>query len=66
MLPPIGLRVRWGGVTSGWVIALGTILVLTALGLAIGIAAIGDPGPRTGTRPVAWGLARPSGGLAPS
>ena len=53
-LPPIGLRVRWGGVTSGWVIALGTILVLTALGLAIGIAAIGDP--RTADRDTASGL----------
>jgi hypothetical protein len=52
--PPIGLRVRWGGVTSGWVIALGTILLLTALGLAIGIAAIGDP--RTADRDTASGL----------
>jgi hypothetical protein len=41
--PPIGVRVRWGGVTSGWVMALGTLLLLTALGLAIGITALGDP-----------------------
>ena len=54
MQPPIGLRVRWGGVTSGWVIALGTILLLTALGLAIGISAIGDP--RTADRDTASGL----------
>jgi hypothetical protein len=52
--PPIGLRVRWGGVTSGWVIALGTILLLTALGLAIGITAIGDP--RAADRETASGL----------
>jgi hypothetical protein len=24
--PPIGVRVRWGGVTSGWVMALGTLV----------------------------------------
>jgi hypothetical protein len=52
--PPIGLRVRWGGVTSGWVLALGIILLLTALGLAIGISAIGDP--RTADRDTASGL----------
>jgi hypothetical protein len=52
--PPIGLRVRWGGVTSGWILALGVILLLTALGLAIGISAIGDP--RTADRDTASGL----------
>ena len=41
--PPIGVRVRWSGVTSGWIMALGTLLLLTTLGLAIGITAIGDP-----------------------
>lgn len=41
--PPIGPRVRWGGVTSGFVTALGTMLLLTALGMAIGITAVGDP-----------------------
>ena len=29
MTPPIGVRVRWGGVTSGWIMALGTLLLLT-------------------------------------
>src|SRR4029453_6006731 len=43
VVPPVGPRVRWGGVTSGFLIALGTILFLTALGLAIGITAVGDP-----------------------
>lgn len=52
--PPVGPRVRWGGVTSGFVIALGTILLLTTLGLAIGISAIGDP--RTATSDTASGL----------
>jgi hypothetical protein len=39
-------RVRWGGVTSGFVTALGLLLLLVVLGLAIGFTAIGDP--RTG------------------
>jgi hypothetical protein len=52
--PPIGVRVRWGGVTSGWVMALGTLLLLTALGLAIGITAFGDP--RTADSHTASGL----------
>jgi hypothetical protein len=41
--PPVGPRVRWGGVMSGFVIAMGTILLLTALGMAIGITTLGDP-----------------------
>ena len=52
--PPIGVRVRWSGVTSGWVMALGTLLLLTTLGLAIGITALGDP--RTADRDTASGL----------
>jgi hypothetical protein len=43
VVPPIGPRVRWGGVTSGFVMALGVVLLLTTLGLAIGITTIGDP-----------------------
>jgi len=39
----VGPRVRWGGVMSGFVVAMGTILLLTALGLAIGITTLGDP-----------------------
>lgn len=57
--PPIGVRVRWGGVTSGWVMALGTLLLLTALGLAIGISAIGDP--RTADSHTASGLGMGAG-----
>ena len=41
--PPVGPRVRWSGVMSGFVVAMGTILLLTALGLAIGITTLGDP-----------------------
>ena len=54
MTPPIGVRVRWGGVTSGWIMALGTLLLLTTLGLAIGITALGDP--RTADSATASGL----------
>ena len=43
-----------GGVTSGWIIALGTLLLLTTLGLAIGITALGDP--RTADSATASGL----------
>ena len=52
--PLIGPRVRWGGVTSGFVVALGTMLLMTALGLAIGITAIGDP--RGATDDMATGM----------
>jgi hypothetical protein len=53
-VPPVGPRVRWGGVSSGFIIALGTILLLTALGLAVGITTVGDP--RTATPDTASGL----------
>src|SRR3712207_4865922 len=41
--PPVGPRVRWGGVMGGVVMASVIVLFLTALGLAIGITAVGDP-----------------------
>jgi hypothetical protein len=53
-VPPVGPRVRWGGVTSGFIIVLGAVLLLTALGLAIGITAVGDP--RAATDDTATGL----------
>ena len=53
-VPPVGPRVRWGGVMSGVVLALGIVLLLTALGLAIGITAVGDP--RAATTGTATGL----------
>jgi len=43
VIPPVGPRVRWGGVMSGFVVAMGTILLLTALGVAIGITTLNDP-----------------------
>ena len=64
--PPIGVRVRWGGVTSGWVMALGTLLLLTTLGLAMASRPLGTRGPRTATRPVAWAGRGPLGGPSPS
>ena len=57
--PPIGGRVRWSGVTSGWLMALGTLLLLTTLGLAIGITALGDP--RTADTPTASGFGMGAG-----
>jgi hypothetical protein len=50
----VGPRVRWGGVMSGVVMALGIVLLLTALGLAIGLTAVGDP--RVATAGTATGL----------
>lgn len=38
-----GLRVSWGGIFGGVLVATGVVLLLTALGLAIGISAV-NPG----------------------
>lgn len=38
-----GLRISWGGIWAGVLTGLGTLLVLTTLGLAVGISAA-DPG----------------------
>lgn len=54
LLPPQGPRVRWGGVLSGFFIAMGVLLILAALGLAVGVSALGDP--RTATHETASGL----------
>jgi hypothetical protein len=48
ILPPQGPRVRWSGVMSGFFIALGVLMVMGALGLAIGVTALGDPRQATG------------------
>src|SRR5262245_65001913 len=48
IIAPVGPRVRWGGVSSGLFVAMGTLMFLTALGLAIGITALGDPRAATG------------------
>lgn len=52
--PPQSPRVRWGGVMSGFVVALGVLLLMGALGLAIGVTALGDP--RAATSATATGL----------
>jgi hypothetical protein len=51
---PRGTRVRWGGVMSGFFVALGVLLLMGALGLAIGVTALGDP--RAATSATASGL----------
>ena len=38
-----GMRVSWGGIWGGVLVALGVLMLLTALGLAIGVSAV-DPG----------------------
>lgn len=48
-----GMRVSWGGVWAGVLVALGTMLVLSTLGMAVGFSADArnvDP------RPSGWGL----------
>jgi hypothetical protein len=48
ILPPQGPRVRWAGVMSGFFVALGVLMIMGALGLAIGVTALGDPRAATG------------------
>jgi hypothetical protein len=38
-----GMKVSWGGIWGGVLVALGMLMLLTALGLAIGVSAV-DPG----------------------
>lgn len=38
-----GMRVSWGGIIGGVLVALGLLMLLTALGVAIGVSAV-DPG----------------------
>ena len=47
-LPPQGPRVRWAGVLSGVFVALGVLLLMGTLGLAIGVTVLGDPRAATG------------------
>jgi hypothetical protein len=48
ILPPQGPRVRWAGVMSGFFVAIGVLMMMGALGLAIGVTALGDPRAATG------------------
>ena len=38
-----GMKVSWGGIWGGVLVALGVLMLLTALGLAVGVSAV-DPG----------------------
>ena len=49
-------RVRWTGVLSGLVVALGVLLLLGTLGLAIGVSALGDPRAATGVTAAGLGI----------
>lgn len=56
-----GMKVSWGGVFAGVLVALGVSMLLAALGLAIGVTAIepGETDPGTiGTGAVIWGAAQ--------
>jgi hypothetical protein len=55
-LPPQGTRVRWQGVLSGLVVAIGVLLLLGTLGLAIGVTALGDPRAATGETAAGLGI----------
>jgi hypothetical protein len=55
-LPPQGPRVRWTGVLSGLVVALGVLLLMGTLGLAIGVTALGDPRAATGETATGLGI----------
>jgi len=35
---PLGPRVRWGGIIGGCVVAIGLLMLLTSLGLAVGFS----------------------------
>jgi hypothetical protein len=54
ILPPQGPRVHWAGVMSGFFVAIGVLMIMGALGLAIGVTALGDP--RAATDETASGL----------
>lgn len=59
-IPAIGVdRVRWGPILAGVAVALATLLVLTVLGLAVGLAAF-EPdelgSPMFGTASAIWGI----------
>lgn len=55
-LPPQGPRVRWTGVLSGLVVAIGVLLLMGTLGLAIGVTALGDPRAATGETATGLGI----------
>jgi hypothetical protein len=59
-VPPQEPRVRWGGVLSGVFVAIGVLLLMGTLGVAIGVTALGDPRAATGETAAGLGI---SGGV---
>jgi hypothetical protein len=57
LLPPQGPRGRWAGVMSGFFVAIGVLMLMGALGLAIGVTALGDPREATGETASGLGIA---------
>ena len=48
ILSPQGSRIRWAGVMSGFFVVIAVLMIMGALGLAIGVTALGDPRAATG------------------
>jgi hypothetical protein len=46
---PDGMKISWGGVFGGVLAGIGTLLLLTSLGLAVGISAVDPRDPDAGT-----------------
>jgi len=46
---PEGMKISWGGVFGGVLAGIGTLLLLTSLGLAVGISAVDPRNPDAGT-----------------
>lgn len=59
VIPVSGFKISWGGIWAGVLTVMGTLLFLTALGLAIGVSAV-DPG-QTDADTLATGAAMWSG-----
>jgi hypothetical protein len=49
VVPVAGFKISWGGIWAGVLTVMGTLLFLTALGLAIGIAAVNPGQTQAGT-----------------
>lgn len=51
----VGRQISWSGVWSGFLVAVGTLVLLTALGVAIG-ATVADVSPGSASNPQGWGI----------
>lgn len=49
VVPVSGFKISWGGIWAGMLTVMGTLLVLTALGLAVGVSAVNPGQTQAGT-----------------